>query len=146
MAKLLLISEILDIVQSAKTKAERIELLQKHNCLALRDILKGGLDESLTWILPSGAPPYKKEKNQPIGLSPSTLYKQSPRLRYFVAGGPGEKLHSTKRERMFINVLESVHPREAELLIAMKDRQLKKLYPCLTKQLVQAVFPNLIVK
>ena len=146
MAKLLLISEILGMVQAASTRAERIELLKKHNCLALRDILKGGLDESLVWILPKGEPPYKKDEKQPIGLSPSTLQKQSPRLRYFVAGGPGERLTSSRRERIFINVLESIHPREAELLIAVKDRQLKKLYPCLTKQLVEAVFPNLIVK
>lgn len=146
MAKLLLISEILSMVQAAATKAERIELIKKHNCLALRDVLKGGLDESLTWILPKGTPPYRTEDGQPKGLSPSTLHKQSPRLRYFVAGGPGERLTPAKRERIFINVLESVHPDEAKLLIAMKDRQLKKLYPCLTKSLVEAVFPNLIVK
>ena len=146
MAKLLLISEILQMVQDAPNKEARIELIKKHNCLALRDVLKGGLDESLTWILPKGAPPYKKEEGQPIGLSPSSLQKQSPRLRYFVAGGPGDRLVPAKRERIFINVLESIHPRDAELLIAVKDRQLKKLYPCLTKALVEAVFPNLIEK
>ena len=31
-------------------------------------------------------------------------------------------------------------------VIAMKDKQLKRLFPCLTKNLVKAVFPNLIVK
>ena len=146
MAKVLTIHEILTMVQNAPNKEARVELIKKHNCLALRDVLKGGLDDSITWILPPGAPPYRKDKQQPVGLSPSTLHKQSPRLRYFIAGGPGERLVAAKREKLFIEILESVHPTEAELLIAMKDKQLKKLYPCLTKPLVKAVFPNLIVK
>ena len=146
MAKVLTIHEILTMVQNAPNKEARVELIKKHNCLALRDVLKGGLDDSITWILPSGAPPYRKDKGQPVGLSHSTLHKQSPRLRYFIAGGPGERLVAAKREKLFIEILESVHPTEAELLIAMKDKQLKKLYPCLTKLLVKAVFPNLIVK
>lgn len=146
MAKVLLIAEILDMIQGASTKEERIELIKKHNCLALRDVLKGGLDDSITWILPSGAPPYKKDDKSPAGLHPSTLHRQSPRLRYFITGGPGERLTPSKRERLFVEILESIDPRDAELLIAMKDKQLKKLYPCLTKPLVKAVFPNLIVK
>lgn len=146
MAKVLLIAEILDMVQGASTKEERIELIKKHNCLALRDVLKGGLDDSITWILPTGTPPYKKDDKSPSGLHPSTLHRQSPRLRYFITGGPGERLTPSKRERLFIEILESIDPRDAELLIAMKDKQLKKLYPCLTKPLVKAVFPNLIVK
>tara|TARA_B110000977_G_scaffold198721_1_gene284227 strand:- start:3534 stop:3974 length:441 start_codon:yes stop_codon:yes gene_type:complete len=146
MAKVLTIHEILTLVQEASTKQDRVALIKKHNCLALRDVLKGGLDDSITWILPPGAPPYRKDDDQPVGLSYSTLHKQSPRLRYFIAGGPGERLTPAKREKLFIEVLESIHPTDAELLIAMKSKQLKKLYPCLTKLLVQAVFPNLIVK
>ena len=146
MAKVLTIHEILTMVQNAPNKEARVELIKKHNCLALRDVLKGGLDDSITWILPTGSPPYKKDDKSPVGLHPSTLHRQSPRLRYFIAGGPGERLTPAKRERLFIEVLESIDPRDAELLIAMKDKQLKKLFPCLTKNLVKAVFPNLIVK
>lgn len=146
MSKILTISEILQQVQNASSKEERIALIKKYNCLALRDVLKGGLDDSITWILPSGTPPYRVDDKSPIGLHPSTLHRQSPRLRYFIAGGPGERLTPTKREKLFIEILESIDPKDAELLIAMKDKQLKKLYPCLTKPLVKAVFPNLIVK
>jgi hypothetical protein len=145
MAKLLMVSEILKMVQDAPTKEARVELIKKHNCLALRDVLKGGLDDSIQWILPVGAPPYRKD-NSPEGLSPSTLHRQSPRLRYFIAGGPGERLSPAKREKLFIELLESIDKSEAELLIAMKDKQLKKLYPCLTKPLIKGVFPSLIVK
>lgn len=145
MAKLLMVSEILKMVQDAPTKEARIELIKKHNCLALRDVLKGGLDDSIQWILPAGTPPYKADKS-PQGLSPSNLHRQSPRLRYFIAGGPGERLSPAKREKLFIELLESIDKSDAELLVAMKDKQLKKLYPCLTKPLIKSVFPNLIVK
>lgn len=146
MAKTLTVSEIFDLVQAAANKEERIALIRKHNSLALRDVLKGSLDDSIQWLLPTGAPPYRKDIKAPIGLSPSTLHRQSPRLRYFVVGGPGERLTPTKRERLFVEILESIDSRDAELLIAMKDKQLKKLFPCLTKILVTAVFPKLIVK
>lgn len=146
MAKILTISEILQLVQDAPGKDERIALIKKHNCLALRDVLKGGLDDSITWILPTGTPPYRKDDKSPVGLHPSTLHRQSPRLRYFITGGLGERLTPAKREKLFIEILESIDPRDAELLIAMKDKQLKRLYPCLTKNLVKSVFPNLIVK
>ncbi len=135
------------MVQDAKTKDERLELIKKHNCLALRDILKGGLDDSITWIIPLGSPPFKRpEKETPIGLTPSNLHRSSSKLRYFIAGGPGEKLQPTRREKLFIDLLESIHVREADLVIAMKDKQLKKLYPCLTKQLIKSAYQTLIVK
>jgi hypothetical protein len=45
-------------------------------------------------------------------------------------------LTNIKREQLFINLLESVHPTEAKLLIAIKDRTLDKMYKKITKKLV----------
>lgn len=146
MAKVLLISEMLSEIQKAPNKQAKIDLIKKHNCLALRDVLKGALDDSITWILPEGAPPLRKEGNEPKGLSYTTLQRNSPRLRYFISGGPGERLTPARREKLFIDLLQSIHPDDAEVIVAMKDKQLKKLYPSITKALVKSVFPNLIVK
>lgn len=142
---ILMIHEILQKVSEAPTRKEKSEVLLKHNSLALRDILKGAFDDSIEFILPAGAPPYDAD-DAPAGYSRSSLQQQTKKFRYFVKGGPGERLQTVRRERMFVEILESVHPKEAELVIAMKDKKLTGEYKGLTKKLVQDTWPRLIVK
>ena len=49
-----------------------------------------------------------------------------------------------KREKMFIGMLETVHPHDAPLLIAMKDKRFQGLYKGVTKLAVQEAWPSLI--
>ena len=46
-----------------------------------------------------------------------------------------------RREQLFIQLLESVHPCEVKVLIGMKDRKLP--YKGVTRKLVAEAFPNL---
>lgn len=141
--KNLTLHEILTRVGTRQTKEERIEELKKNNCLALRDVLKGGFDDSIEFILPEGAPPYEpaEERNPP-----SNLHKMSKQFRYFAVGGPGERLPRMRVEQMLIRMLEVIDPKDAELVIAVKDKKLTGRYRGLTKKLVQETFPTLIVK
>lgn len=142
MAKRLLIHEVLTEASKLKTKAERISWLRSKSSLPLRDIIKGGFDENITFNIPAGAPPYKKD-DAPIGHQPSTLYAQTRKFKYFVKGGIGDRIEPARRESMFINILESVHEDDAELVIAMKDKKLKGKYKGITKALVAEAFPTL---
>ena len=139
--KNLTIHEILTRVGTRKTKEERIEVLKEYNCLALRDILKGGFDDEIQFLLPKGEPPYEPA---PERNPPTTLYKMSKKFRYFAVGGPGERLPKARVEKMFIQVLEAIDPRDAKLVIAMKDKNLD--YRGLNKKLVSEAFPGLISK
>ena len=144
----LMISEILEKAAEAQTREEKSKILKDNNCLALRDILKGGFDDSIEFLLPKGTPPYESD-DAPTGYNRSSLYQQTKKFRYFAKGGPGENLLPAKRERMFIEILESVHPKEAELLIAMKDKKLvgpPSFYKGITKKLISETFSGLIVK
>ena len=141
--KNLTIHEILTRVGTRKTKEERMEVLKEYNCLALRDVLKGGFDDSIQFLLPEGEPPYEPA---PEMNPPSSLYKMSKQFRYFAIGGPGEQLPRARVEQMFIRVLESIHPKDAELVIAVKDKQLAGRYRGLSKKLVEETFPTLIAK
>lgn len=139
----LYVHEVLEKVASAKDKKDKIDILKKYNSLALRNILRGSFDTSLEFILPEGKPPYR-EDDAPEGYTRSTLQHKSKQFAYFIKGGPGESLPSFKRERMFIEILEGVHPKEADIVIAMKDKKLNKLYKGITKSLVEEAFPGLI--
>ena len=131
--------EVIERASSAKTKAERVKILQENESWALKDLLRGTYDNKIVWQLPPGVPPY--EPSQPHN-HPTDLYKQHKQFTYFAKGGKGDSMVPFKRETMFIRMLEAVHPKEAELLIKMKDK--KQLAKGITKKLVQEVYPNLI--
>ena len=141
----MLVNEILEKVNSASKKAEKIELLKTHNCLALRDVLKANFDETIEFLLPEGTPPHDSELSRE-GYAPSDLHRLTKMLKYLVKHGEGEKMKAAKREKIFIQLLEVIHPKDAKVVIAIKDKNLKSLYPGITKALVKEVWPKLIVK
>lgn len=144
----LMIHEILEKAAEAATREEKSKILKDNNSLALRDILKGSFDDSIEFILPKGKPPYE-EDDAPAGYTRSSLFQQTKKFRYFAKGGPGEQIAPARREKMFIEVLEGIHPKEAELVINMKDKKLigpPSLYKGITKKLVSETFPGLISK
>ena len=57
-----LLTEIIQQVSSAKTKKEKVELLQKYNNNGLRAILIINFDESLKFMLPEGDVPFKRNE------------------------------------------------------------------------------------
>lgn len=134
-----LIYEVLDAVGKAKTKKEKVELLQQNESWALKDILRGTYDDAIQWLLPEGKPPFT-----PAGKHvPSNLIRQNTQFKHFVKGGSGEKMLKAKREKIYITLLESIHPQDAELVISMVSKQSIK---GITKELVKEAFPNLITK
>jgi len=134
------IFEVFESVQKTKSRQDKINILKENNCSALRDVCRGFYDDVIQWNLPPGTPPYTP--NIPQSVS-STLLKQHLQFKYFVKGSIGDQLPAFKRERIFVNVLESIHPKDAEILIDMIN---KKPIKGITKKLVEETFPKLIVK
>ena len=135
------IYEVLELVEKAAKKEDKISILKSNESWALKDVLRATYDDSIQFLLPGGKPPYTPSQE---GSIPSTLLKQNVQFKYIVKGGAADKMLPVKRERIFINVLESVHPRDAELLIKMINKE--SLGKSITKKLVQEAFPGLITK
>jgi mRNA-degrading endonuclease YafQ of YafQ-DinJ toxin-antitoxin module len=135
-----LIHTVLDAVAAAKTREEKIKILQENNSVSLRAILKGGFDVSLHLALPEGVPPYTPldEKNERM----YSLEKYRSSWPRFVKREDG--INNVKNERQFIRILETIHPKDAELVLIMKDHKMKGLYKGLTSALVNKAFPGLI--
>ena len=115
----LLISEILRKVSNAKTKAEKIKILQTHNSQALRSLLIWNFDESVISMIPEGEVPYTPN-DAPVGTDHTRLEQESKGFYRFVKGGQ-DSLKSLKRESMFVQLLEGLAAEEAELLCLIKD-------------------------
>lgn len=83
------------------------------------------------FILPDGEPPFKKD-GAPIGMTPANFIQEVRKFYIFCR----KDLSSAKRETLFIQLLEGIHPEEAKILIAIKDQNLTKLYPKITRKVL----------
>lgn len=133
------VGEVVDKLKAAKTKNDRVKILRENDCAALRGILRMNFDESLVLSLPEGTPPHKK-LDVPNGFGQTTL-KASASGWYVFVKELSPNLKQSKRESIFIQLLESLDQREAEILIQAKDR---KLDLGITKKGIAEVFPELI--
>jgi hypothetical protein len=138
----LLISDVFKEAAKLTTKKAKIEFLRKHQSAPLRDIIRINFDDDVVSLLPKGSPPYKKD-NMPDGHNYSTLHKQYRKFAYFFKG-KNSNMKQIKRESLFIQMLETLHPSDAELFCGAKDKALS--YKGITKKLVMDAFPNLIRK
>ena len=137
----LLISEILRKVSNAKTKDEKVKLLRDNNSAALRQLLIINFDDSIVSMLPEGDVPYTPN-DAPAGTDHSRLESEYRGLYRFFKGGDN-KLKPSKRETMFIQMLEGLAAQEAELLCLVKDGKLSTKYKRITKAVVSQAFPTI---
>tara|TARA_B100000161_G_scaffold165478_1_gene118266 strand:- start:7 stop:609 length:603 start_codon:yes stop_codon:yes gene_type:complete len=160
--------EVFDACSKQRTKAKKIEVLQRYAHDSIMAVLIWNFDESVISLLPEGEVPYGNTRednsvtgslsdkiNDAVGMmreSGSTSLgsqdqgKASIRAEYtkfynFLKGG-NNGLNSLRRETMFINILEGLHPLEAEILILVKDKKLTDKYK-ITKEVVSAAYPQI---
>lgn len=136
----LLISEVLQKVSNAKTKSQKVKLLQQYNTNALRSILIANYDESIISMIPEGEVPYIPN-DAPKGTDHSVLEKEYRRLYLFFQGG-NNGLKQVSRENLFIQLLEGLCEEEAQLLVLIKDKALQKKYK-ITRACVEEAFPTI---
>jgi len=134
----LLISEILEKVSKAKTKKEKVDILQKNDHQSLRMVIKSSFDPKIEWVLPDGDVPFTRNE-APEGTEHSSLSYESRKLYHFIKGG-NPQITQNKRETMFVQMLEGLHESEADVLVAAKDKKLHQVFKGLSKNVVQEAF------
>lgn len=161
--------EVLDLVSKQRTNAKKVEILKQYEDLSLKTVLIWNFDESIVSLLPEGDVPYSKTDEQTsysgtlsekindavskmeelntnsLGASDqgrSSIRKEYKMFYNFVKGG-NDGLNSLRRETMFINILEGLHPKEAEILVLVKDKRLTDKYK-LTKSIVSEAYPDIV--
>ena len=160
--------EVLGAASKQRTKARKIEVLQKYAHNSIMAVLIWNFDESVISLLPEGDVPYgnTREDNSVTGTlsdkindavdmmaesgstslgsqdqGKASIRKEYTKFYNFLKGG-NNGLSSLRRETMFINILEGLHPLEAEILILTKDKRLTDKYK-ITKDVVSAAYPQI---
>ncbi len=133
-------SEILELASKQRSVAKKVEVLQEYSTEALKAILIWNFDDTAVSTVPEGEVPYEKN-DVPIGTDHTSLRKEWKNLYHFVQGG-NNTLSPIRRETMFIQMLEGLHPDEADILCLVKDGRLSEKYK-ITKEVVGKAYPDI---
>jgi hypothetical protein len=132
------LAEFLEKVSKLKRTQEKVDALKHNDSFVLRVILQAAFDPAVEFLLPPGEPPYKPNE---LTDQENVLISEARMIQYFVKGFHDD-LPQTKREAMFVQLLEKVDPMDAKLLCAIKDKKLP--FKGITLQHVTEGLPGLI--
>ena len=161
--------EVLDLVSKQRSAAKKVEALKKHEHVSLKMLFIWNFDESVVSVLPPGEVPFSSYEEQTtssgtlskkidlatrkmyetgsfsIGTSDqqgrTTIRRECKNFYHFIKGG-NDAMNGIRRESMFINLLQGLHPLEAELLCLVKDKDLESKYK-ITKDIVSQAYPDI---
>ena len=162
------IFEVLELASKQRSNVKKVEVLKTYGDAPLKTVLIWNFDETVISLLPEGDVPYASTGEQTsysgtlsskvddavskmnelgsnslgsMDQGKSSIRKEYQMFFNFVKGG-NNGLSSLRRETMFINILQGLHPKEAELLCLVKDKKLSNKYK-ITLDNVKEAYPDI---
>ena len=158
--------EVLELVSKQRTNSKKVEVLKAYEHDSLKSIFIWNFDETVVSLLPEGEVPYGNADDQSVysgtlsenlkreaaggesatgqdldGRGKTSLRREYQNLYHYVKGG-NDTLSSVRREMMFINLLQGLHPKESEVLVLTKDKKLQTKYR-ITFENVKEAYPDI---
>jgi hypothetical protein len=158
--------EVLQLVSKQRSNIKKVEILKEYEDPSLKAVLIWNFDESIISVLPEGEVPYFGDNDfktstmseridqavssmddlnsNSVGVSDqkyTTIRKEYTKFYNFIKGG-NDTLSGLRRESIFINLLEGIHPLEAEIICLCKDKKLQTKYK-ITKEIVSEAYPDI---
>ena len=162
--------EVLHLASKQRSKAKKVEVLKRYEDPSLKALFIWNFDESIISVLPDGEVPYTGYDDQTtysgtlttkiseevrkmhetgsfsMGATDkeghTTIRREYKNFYHFLKGG-NDSLNNIRRETMFINILEGLHPLEAEIVVLVKDGKLEDRYK-VSKDVVSTAFPDIV--
>lgn len=129
--------EILDRVSQLDNDDQKVYELQKASNKWFIELIKSCVNPNIKWDLPEGPAPFTPA---PDVYTHNVLWAEIRRLYIFYENGP-LKNNPSRREVLFIQLLEAIHPRDAALLQEIKDK--KWPYENISMDVIDRAFPGI---
>ena len=161
--------EVLHLASKQRSKAKKVEVLRRYEDPSLKALFIWNFDETVVSILPQGDVPYTGYDDQTsysgtlstriseevrkmhetssfsIGTTDkqghTTIRREYVNFYHFLKGG-NDAMNNIRRETMFINILEGLHPLEAEIITLVKDKNLESKYK-ISKDVVSEAYSDI---
>ena len=162
--------EVLDLASKQRSVNKKVEVLKTYEHVSLKMLLLWNFDMSVQSALPDGEVPYESYDEQTsssgtlskkIDLETRKMYetgsfsignadvqgrttirRECKNFYHFVKGG-NDAMKNLRRESMFINLLQGLHPLEAEILALVKDKKLESKYK-ISRSIVEEAYPDIV--
>ena len=161
--------EIFDLITKERSKSRRVEALRQFEHPSLKALFIWNFDETVISALPTGDVPYasvgeqdaysgtvsgtvtdavkkmEELKSNSLGSQDqgqSSIRREFKKFYNFIKGG-NDGLSNLRRETIFINIVQGLHPREAEILCLVKDKKLEEKYKAITKEIISQAYPDI---
>ena len=162
--------EVLDLASKQRSVNKKVEVLKTYEHVSLKMLLLWNFDESVQSALPGGEVPYESYDEQTsssgtlskkIDLETRKMYetgsfsignadvqgrttirRECKNFYHFVKGG-NDAMKNLRRESMFINLLQGLHPLEADVVCLVKDKKLEDKYK-ITRSIVEEAYPDIV--
>ena len=123
--------------ESEDLAAQGLRVFSERNG-AVKQIIQWVFDDNINSTLPKGKTPYNRDDAPASDLAQTSLRFEFRQFKYFVT----EEVPQSRRETMWIQLLEGIPQMEAELLELVKDG----VWPFknITKDVAQKAFPEVI--
>jgi len=136
--------EVFDEFEEAKNKKERMDVIGKNLSPMLVEVLKLTYHPNYQWMIDDIPENYKIPQDVLPGITHDTLNNALRRI-YIVQKGhsTAEALTPKRRNELMIQMLESLEPREAEIIagILRKDQGVKGLDYKFVKEAFKDMLP-----
>ena len=161
--------EVFHLASKQRSKAKKVEVLKRYEDSSLKALFIWNFDETIVSVLPEGEVPYTGYDEQTtysgtlttkiseeirrmhetgsfsLGATDkeghTTIRREYVNFYHFLKGG-NDSLNNIRRETMFINILEGLHPLESEIIVLVKDKRLEEKYK-ITKEIVSEAYPDI---
>ena len=161
--------EVLHLASKQRSKAKKVEVLRRYEDPSLKALFIWNFDESIISVLPDGEVPYTGYDDQTtysgtlttkiseevrkmhetgsfsMGATDkeghTSIRREYKNFYHFIKGG-NDSLNNIRRETMFINILEGLHPLEAEIITLIKDKNLETKYK-IPKEVVSEAYSDI---
>lgn len=132
------ISDIFKKIAETKGDIAKADLLKQYAYPQVLQMIRIGMDPSVKWAFEKGWKPAYKANN--LVDQEGTLYYEMKFMDKFLVGGRADKIKPEKRKILFMQLLDTVSPGDAEMLILALEKKIKGLH----KKIVDRAFPGLI--
>ena len=161
--------EVLHLASKQRSKAKKVEVLRRYEDPSLKALFIWNFDETVVSVLPQGDVPYtgyddqtsysgtlttriseevrKMHETSSFSLGTTdkqghtTIRREYVNFYHFLKGG-NDAMNNIRRETMFINILEGLHPLEAEIVTLVKDKNLESKYK-ISKDVVSEAYSDI---
>ena len=161
--------EVLHLASKQRSKAKKVEVLRRYEDPSIKALFIWNFDETVISILPEGDVPYtgyddqtsysgtlstriseevrKMHETSSFSLGTTdkqghtTIRREYVNFYHFLKGG-NDAMNNIRRETMFINILEGLHPLEAEIITLVKDKNLESKYK-ISKDVVSEAYSDI---